>query len=67
MSESGGFDELYTMYGERILRLAYRFTRDEEAARDLTQEIFIKVYEHMEEFRQEAQIYTWIHRIAVNH
>jgi RNA polymerase sigma-70 factor (ECF subfamily) len=61
------FEEIYGLYSSRIARVVYRFTRNEEIARDLTQDIFIKVYEHMEEYRKESQLYTWIHRIAVNH
>jgi len=61
------FEEIYEAYGERILNLAFRFTRNEETARDLTQDIFIKVYQNLESFEQRSQIYTWIHRIAINH
>lgn len=61
------FDEIYEAYGERILNLAFRFTRNEEIARDLTQDIFIKVFQNLESFEQRSHIYTWIHRIAVNH
>ena len=61
------FDDVYKLYAGRILRVAYRFTQNEEVSRDLTQDVFIKVYQRMAEFRNKAQIYTWIHRIAVNH
>lgn len=61
------FEELYSLHGKRVLTLAFRFTRDEEIARDLTQEIFLKVYQNMGTFREESSAYTWIHRIAVNH
>jgi RNA polymerase sigma-70 factor (ECF subfamily) len=61
------FEEIYARFGERVLNLAYRFTRDEESARDMTQEVFTKVYENLGAFREESGLYTWIHRIAVNH
>jgi RNA polymerase sigma-70 factor (ECF subfamily) len=61
------FEDIYREYGEKILNLAYRMTGREEAARDLTQDIFIKVYENMKTFRGESQVYTWIYRIATNH
>jgi RNA polymerase sigma-70 factor (ECF subfamily) len=61
------FDDVYNTYAERVLNLAYRFTANDETARDLTQEIFIKIYENLDSFEQRSQIYTWIHRIAVNH
>jgi RNA polymerase sigma-70 factor (ECF subfamily) len=69
--EHGGgrptFEEIYDAYGERVLNLAYRITANEETARDLTQEIFIKVYENLGEFEQRSQVFTWIYRIAINH
>lgn len=65
--EPQSFEEIYEAYGGRILNLAFRFTRNEEVARDLTQDIFLKVYRNLESFEQRSQIYTWIHRIAVNH
>ena len=61
------FEEVYESYAERILNLAHRFTRNEEAARDLTQDVFIKVYENLHKFQHKSHIYTWIYRIAVNH
>jgi RNA polymerase sigma-70 factor (ECF subfamily) len=66
-SSKDRFEAIYAAFAARILRLAYRFTHNEETSRDLTQEIFMKVYEHLGDFRGEAGEYTWIHRIAVNH
>ena len=61
------FDEIYRLYGGKVLNLAMRMTQDEQAARDLTQDIFLKVYQSLPGFRQDAQLYTWIYRIASNH
>lgn len=61
------FEEIYKLHGERVLNLAYRFTRGGESARDMTQEIFVKVYQNLATFREQSEVYTWIHRIAVNH
>ena len=61
------FEKLYCDYSKRVLNLAYRFTGQQELARDLTQDIFMKVYQNLETFREESHVYTWIHRIALNH
>jgi RNA polymerase sigma-70 factor, ECF subfamily len=61
------FEEIYDAYSDRVLNLAYRITANEETARDLTQEIFVKVYENLGEFEQRSQVFTWIYRIAINH
>lgn len=39
---------------------------DHDDADDLTQEVFIKVWKNLESFRKDAQLYTWIYRIATN-
>lgn len=61
------FDEIYKEHAKKILNLAYRMTSSEETARDITQEIFIKVYKNLAEFKGKSNIYTWIYRIALNH
>lgn len=61
------FEEIYRLYGKKVLNLAYRFTGSEETARDLTQDVFVKVYQNLSTFQGKSQIYTWIYRVAVNH
>ena len=61
------FEEIYLEHAERTLNLLHRFTSRDQVARDLLQDVFIKVYENMESFERRSQIYTWIYRIAVNH
>lgn len=61
------FAELYRDHSRRILTFIYHLVLNEETARDLTQEVFIKVYENLGRFRGDSQIYTWVHRIARNH
>jgi RNA polymerase sigma-70 factor (ECF subfamily) len=61
------FEDIYHEYGERVLNLLYRFTSREQVAHDLLQDVFIRVYEHMDSFENRSHIYTWIYRIAVNH
>ena len=39
---------------------------DHDDADDVTQEVFIKVHKHIDTFREDAQLYTWIYRIATN-
>jgi RNA polymerase sigma-70 factor, ECF subfamily len=61
------FEEIYGDNADRILNLLFRFTSREEVARDMLQDVFVKVYEHMGSFENRSQISTWIYRIAVNH
>ena len=61
------FEEIYQEYGERVLNLAYRYTANTEVARDLTQDVFIKVYQNLAGFQNRSQLYTWIYKITTNH
>jgi RNA polymerase sigma-70 factor (ECF subfamily) len=61
------FDELMIRYERQIYRLCYRFTSNADDARDLAQEVFIKAFEHLSDFRREASLKTWLYRIATNH
>jgi RNA polymerase sigma-70 factor, ECF subfamily len=58
--------ELYDEHVERVYRLAYRLAGDDELARDITQETFIRVFERLHEFRGEARFSTWLHAIALS-
>ncbi len=61
------FEEVYKAHSSRILNMIYRMTANEETARDLMQDVFVKVYRHLDDFDQRSALSTWIHRIAVNH
>jgi RNA polymerase sigma-70 factor (ECF subfamily) len=39
---------------------------DHDDADDVTQDVFVKVYKNIEKFREDAQLYTWIYKIATN-
>ncbi|MBE4909092.1 sigma-70 family RNA polymerase sigma factor [Bacillus luteolus] len=53
-------------FGEEIKRLIFSFTKNWTVTEDLTQEVFVSVYLHLEGFREESQIKTWVYRIAIN-
>jgi len=61
------FEEIYKTYWNKIYRLCLGYCNDEELAKDLTQETFIKVWKALPSFRNESAISTWIFRIASNH
>ena len=62
--DAGAARAIYDAHVERVYRLAYRFAGDEDAARDITQDTFIRAFERLDEFRGEASLATWLHRIA---
>src|SRR6266496_6730118 len=62
----GSFEELVKRYQRPISAYVYRMIGDYEAALDLTQEIFIKVYSSLARYRSEFKFSTWIYKIAHN-
>jgi len=56
---------LYETHVRRIHRLVFRLCGDEEMARDLTQDTFIRVFDKLSTFRGDSAFATWVHRIAV--
>jgi RNA polymerase sigma-70 factor (ECF subfamily) len=60
------FEELVRRYQRPIVSYVYRMTGDYDAALDLTQEVFIKVYGSLARYRAEFKFSTWIYRIAHN-
>ena len=59
-------ETLMREYGNDVLKTAYSFVRDREAAKDLFQETFIKANYNLDKFRGESSIKTWLIRITVN-
>ena len=60
------FNQLVLKYQKRIFNLVYRMVRNIEEAKDLTQEIFVKAYQGLKNFKGEASFSTWLHQIAIN-
>jgi RNA polymerase sigma-70 factor (ECF subfamily) len=57
---------LYDAHVERVYRLAYRMAGDDELARDITQDAFVRAFDRLAGFRHEAAFSTWLHRITVS-
>jgi RNA polymerase sigma-70 factor, ECF subfamily len=58
--------ELYECYKVKVYSLAVYLTGDAEVARDLTQEIFLKVFHDLRAFRFESSFSSWLYRLATN-
>ena len=60
------FNEIVRNYSERLYWHVRRFVCSHEDTDDLLQEIFIKIWAALPSFRGEAQLFTWLYRIATN-
>ncbi|TWI06784.1 RNA polymerase sigma factor RpoE [Aerolutibacter ruishenii] len=64
--DSTAFDALVRKYQHRIVGLIGRYVSDWSECQDVAQEVFMRAYRALPNFRGDAQFYTWLHRIAVN-
>jgi RNA polymerase sigma-70 factor, ECF subfamily len=59
--------DLYEQHGRYIFYLALRATGDHALAQDVTHDVFLKAFRHLDEFRGQASPRTWLYRITINH
>ncbi|HSP32724.1 MAG TPA: RNA polymerase sigma factor [Thermoanaerobaculia bacterium] len=58
--------EIYDRYSARMYNFAFRFLKNAEAAEDATQEVFVKMLKHANQFQGDAKLSTWLFSIAAN-
>jgi RNA polymerase sigma-70 factor, ECF subfamily len=64
--DSSAFDALVRKYQHRVIGLVGRYVNDWSECQDVAQEVFMRAYRALGNFRGDAQFSTWLHRIAVN-
>ncbi|MGH2568145.1 MAG: sigma-70 family RNA polymerase sigma factor [Bacteroidota bacterium] len=64
--EEAAFRVLVERYQEKVRNLIYSIFHEPDTVDDLAQEVFIKAYEGLRNFRFQSSFYTWLYRIAVN-
>ena len=64
--DEDAFTEVVRQYSRKVYALCYRTLRDEEEAKDMTQEVFVRIYAKRGSFKGRSSLYTWIYRIALN-
>src|SRR5688500_15743951 len=57
---------LYSKYSGKVYGFARRFLGDEQHAEDVTQEVFLRVFRKLADFRGDSRFSTWLFRITVN-
>ena len=64
--DRGAFEVLVLRYERPVFNAALRMLHDREEARDVAQTVFLKVYEHLNDYDSSHKFYSWIYRIALN-
>lgn len=60
------FEFLFDKYREKVYRIAFRFVRNKEDALEITQDVFLRVYQNMSKFKTNSKFFTWLYRITAN-
>jgi len=60
------FERLYRTHVNRVFSLCTRMCGSRTRGEELTQDVFVRAWEKLPQFRGDAQFSTWIHRVAVN-
>ncbi len=60
------FNLLLVRYQLKVTKLVSRYVKDPSEALDVTQEVFIKVFRALPNFRGESAFYTWLYRVTIN-
>lgn len=64
--QEAAFGALIQQYQGRLFSIAYGITQDREESIDIVQEVFLKVFQHIDNFREKAKLSTWLYRITIN-
>ncbi len=64
--ERDGFRELFQLYKDKVYSVALRFAGDPAEAMDIAQDIFLKLFSSLADFRGDSRLETWIFRLVVN-
>ena len=65
--DGAAWEEVVQCYSRRIYNLAYRFTSRADAAEDLTQEVFVRVYRSLNQYdAKQGDLQNWLMRLARN-
>jgi len=60
------FRLLFEAHKDRVYSIAFHFSRNETAARDITQQVFLKLFTTIRQFRHDAEFTTWLYRLVAN-
>jgi RNA polymerase sigma-70 factor, ECF subfamily len=66
MADTHTIETVFAQYKSKIFRLALSISRNEKDAEDILQNTFIKIIKHLDDFRYQSQLSTWIYKVTYN-
>jgi RNA polymerase sigma-70 factor (ECF subfamily) len=64
--ERAAFDAIVARHQRHVYQLCYRFVRNHEDAADLAQDVFVRAFKGLRNFKGDSQLSTWLYRVGVN-
>jgi len=64
--DSKDFEKLYNQYNILVYNLALNYLQNTEDAEEITQDVFVQVYNSLNKFQEKSSLKTWIYRITIN-
>ena len=64
--DSAAFEELIYRYDKNVLSIALRFVKNNDDAKDIYQEVFLRVFRGLKNFKFKSEFSTWLYRITTN-
>ena len=64
--DEDSFNRLFDKYRMPVYSICYRFIRNDADAREIVQDVFIKIYRNIKKFNEKAKFFTWLYRITIN-
>lgn len=61
------FEEIYNNHKNLVFNLALNYVNNTEDAEEITQDVFVKIYDKIHSFKHQSELKTWIYRITINH
>jgi RNA polymerase sigma factor (sigma-70 family) len=60
------FKEIYNQFAKMVFNVALQYVQNVEDAEEITQDVFVKIYDKLDTFEEKSDIKTWIYRITIN-
>ena len=64
--DRSAFRDLFEAHKDRVYTIAFHYGGNEDTARDVTQQVFLKMFTNINQFREDSQFTTWLYRIVAN-
>jgi RNA polymerase sigma-70 factor (ECF subfamily) len=64
--DRAAFHLLFETYKDKVYSIALHYSNEEAMARDVTQQVFLKLFTSIDQFREDAEFSTWLYRIVAN-